>query len=280
MPYDKPIRNFSEFTKSSSLREKTRVFARDIAIRLLSFQKPKEMKEGWIRFPYYHHVFDDERKGFEKHLRFFSNSGDVICIDDAVKLLESSRPINGQYFCITFDDGFKNWIENAVPILVEHSLRAAFFVPTGYIGLDVIKNRDQVLNFFPGGDHLVEFLDWKDCKAIIDAGMTIGSHGVGHKKLIQLSIEDVVDELKTSKEIIEEKTEKPCTHFCCPFGRPGIDFLPESHPKIAADIGYQSFLTGHRGLNIEGDSPFNIQRDHLLANWGEEQLRYFLFGGN
>ena len=144
-------------------------------------------QQSWLRFPYYHHVFDDERAGFARQIRYFKNIADVISIDDAVALLESDAPIDGRYICITFDDGFKNWIENAVPILVEEKAVAAFFVAAGYIDTNLKDDQEKLLAFYDDGRRLLEFLSWEDCRTMIGAGMTIGSHSVDHVHLMDLS---------------------------------------------------------------------------------------------
>lgn len=259
-----------------SAAQRLRNAARACVIAGLSATRSPTRGSGWIRFPYYHHVFDDERAGFERQLRYFRNIGEIIGIDDAVAMMTGGTPIDGRYLCITFDDGFKNWIENAVPILVGQQAVAAFFVATGYIGTDVERDLERLLAFYDNDGRLMEFLNWDDCRAMTEAGMTIGSHSEGHVHLKDLSDDAVMGELTRSRSIIERETGKPCLHFCCPFGREGIDYDRDRHPEMAAAAGYVSFLTGHRGDNRAGTSPFDIHRDHLLANWGNYQLRYFL----
>jgi hypothetical protein len=50
-------------------------------------------------------------------------------------------------------------------------------------------------------------------------------------------------------------------------------------PSLAREAGYASFASGVRGGMAAGGDPFLLKRDHLLANWGEHQLRYFLSRG-
>lgn len=259
-----------------SAAQRIRNAARAAAIAGLSVTRSPTRKSGWIRFPYYHHVFDDERAGFERQIRYFKSIGDIIGIDDAVNMIASGMPIDGRYICITFDDGFKNWIENAVPILAAEEAVAAFFVATDYIGSDIEADRERLLGFYDDGARLMEFLTWDDCRRMTEAGMTIGSHSAGHVHLRDLSDAEAMAELKRSRDAIEQGTGAPCRHFCCPFGYAGIDYDPDRHPKMAAEAGYASFLTSHRGANRKGASVYDIKRDQLLANWGNYQLRYFM----
>ncbi|MCH8237206.1 MAG: polysaccharide deacetylase family protein [Proteobacteria bacterium] len=272
---DLPVRRYQDFSAGQTLLERVRGFARNATVMALSAGRSPAKSGGWIRFPFYHHVFDDERRGFARQLDFMASLGDFIGLDDAVDMMESGSPIDGRYFCVTFDDGFKNGITNAMPLLLDKGVPAAFFLVTGYIGTSVEKDRDKLLGFYESGDLLMEFLDWDDCRKMADAGMTIGSHTVNHVQLSQLDEAGAEAELRDSKQSIEKELGRPCEHFCPPFGRRDIDFLPHRDPEIARRVGYKSFHCGHRGAMRLGDSPMMVSRDHLLAGWGNYQLRYF-----
>jgi peptidoglycan/xylan/chitin deacetylase (PgdA/CDA1 family) len=268
-----PIRTYRDFTKNESFKTRTRTIARNAMIGLLS--AGRSIKRSGIRFPYYHHVFDDERQGFARQLKYMANQGDFISLNDAISMLDKNEPIDGNYFCITFDDGFKNWSTNATPLLLDAGAMATFFVVTGFIGTSVDSDQKKLLDFYQDEDRIMEFLNWEDCRSLSDAGMTIGSHTMNHVHLADLDDEAAQLELKSSKEFIEAKLGRPCDHFCCPFGREGIDYLIDRHPKMAKKIGYKSFLTGQRGLMQKGNAEMVIKRDHLLAGWGDYQLKYF-----
>ena len=273
-----PARTYAEFSRGQSAAARARTVARDAAVCLFSFVRSGARRSGEIRFPYYHHVFDDERLGFARQLQWMRRHGEFIGFEDAVALLASGQPIGGRYFCVSFDDGFKSCVENALPILTEHGATAAFFLPTRYVGTDIARDRDLLLHFYAGQKTLMEFMNWNDCHRLADAGMTIGSHTHGHAVLASLDAAAVTAELTRSKETIERELGRPCRHFCCPFGIPKTAFLPERDPDLARKGGYASFATGVRGAMRRGDSPFFLRRDHILANWSVRQLHYFLFG--
>src|SRR5262245_21192254 len=204
----------------------------------------------WIYFPLYHFIVDDERRGFAAHLRYMRQHGDLISIDDAVDAMANPRGIGGRYFCVTFDDGVKNCVTNALPILVEHRAPAAFFIATDYVGLRLESDWDRIHPFpqpYTGFRAAFDFVTWDDCRRMHDAGMTIGAHTRHHRRLHALSDAEFDDELRGSKERIEHETSAPCAHFAAPWGVPGADFDPAVHPARARSLGFRSFLTTHPG---------------------------------
>lgn len=271
-------KNYSELEKLYPFRRHMRSFARDLLILLLFTFSKRGSSTEWVRFPFYHHIFNDERSDFERHLRYFKNHGDFISIDKAVEIFERQEKIGGCYFCVSFDDGFKNCVSNALPILVENGCPAAFFIPSNYIGCDIDRDGDTIQKFFARANDLpmpIEFLSWDDCRKLRDAGMTIGSHTCSHIPPAKLNIEQLKLELIRSKHKIEEELRVDCRHFCCPWGLPGKHFRVDIDPLITKEAGYRSFFTSERGPNFKGTDPFRIRRDQILAKWDNYQLEYF-----
>ena len=231
---------------------------------------------GWIRFPYYHHVFSDERCGFARQMDYLKNFGEFISIDQAVEMFTSQTEINGRFFCITFDDGIKSCHEYAAPILTEREIPAAFFIVTEYAADTRAGERHICKPLHSRTPFSFEYLTGRECAEMVEAGMTIGSHTCSHINLVDLAAEKVRIQMRESKRVIEEKLGTECNHFACPWGGAGKDFHLQRDVNIAKELGYNSFLTTQRGRNQVGCSPFAIRRDQMYSNWGNYQLRYFL----
>ena len=231
---------------------------------------------NWLRFPFYHHVFDDERRGFAHHLDTMRDYGEFIGLDDAVRLITAGVPLDGRYLCLSFDDGFRCGLTHALPILAERSVPAAFFIVSGLVPDRATDCTAEHRRFFGPQRRPVPFLTWDDCRTLLEAGMTIGSHSAGHRPLIGLGDAEARTELAASKAAIETALGRPCDHFCCPWGKPGRDFKVERDPEVARGLGYRSFLTTKYGAMRPGESPFAIRRVCLIARFGSYQLRYFL----
>ena len=269
---------YAEFTALDPWHAPLRAAARDVALRTLAVGQRIDDTGNWIRFPYYHHVFDDERADFARQLRYLAGFGEFISLDDAVALLETDGAIDGRYFCVSFDDGLKSCLTGALPILAERSIPATFYVVTAMIGRTLAPGDEAARRDFGfrGRHTSLDFLTWDDCRTMVRSGMFIGSHCRNHVRLAHLGTEDAVAELSESKAAIEREVGAKCHHLCPPYGIPEKDFLPERDGGLARDAGYRSLAMGWRGAMRQGDDPFRLRRDHLIAGWGNHQLKYFL----
>jgi len=67
---------------------------------------------------------------FERQVEFLGAHYDVLPVDAALAETESGRP----RACITFDDGYRNNLELALPVLQRLQLPATIYLPTAFIG--------------------------------------------------------------------------------------------------------------------------------------------------
>jgi len=67
-------------------------------------------------------------------MRIFSRRGyRFISLDDAMEMLQGHKPMQPYSMVLTFDDGYRNNITHALPILRRYNAPATFFVPTGFL---------------------------------------------------------------------------------------------------------------------------------------------------
>lgn len=100
---------------------------------------------------------------------------------------------------ITFDDGNASDFEFALPALTERGLTATFFVVGNRVDTPHFLSSDQI-------------------RALVDAGMGIGSHGMAHRRWRGLGQPDLRSEIQDAKVRIESIVEQPVTEVACPFG--------------------------------------------------------------
>jgi len=80
---------------------------------------------------------------FEDHVAHLARHYDVLTIEEAAERLQARRaPRNG--LAITFDDGYRDNLTQAAPILARHGIPATIFLATGHIGTGIPMWFDQV----------------------------------------------------------------------------------------------------------------------------------------
>jgi peptidoglycan/xylan/chitin deacetylase (PgdA/CDA1 family) len=271
------INAYKDFEKHQTIADKSRNLIRNLTLRVISLNKSINKSANWIRFPYYHHVFNDERKDFERQLRYLKNYGEFISMDHAVQMIGSDVKIDGNYFCVSFDDGFYNCYSNMMEITDKLQIPVIIYLPTDFIGLSESKEEDldQLRKFYPEKEGFVPFLSWENCLEMLNHKISFGSHTGSHANLSKLGPIEIENELTRSKKKIEEKLNISCDHFACPWGRMNLDFFPEVTTEIAKRVGYKSFATTNRGKMEQGSDLFLLKRDHVIAEWSNFQLKYF-----
>ena len=93
-----------------------------------------------------------------------------------------------RFVVLTFDDGYRDFCDNAFPILDKYGFKAAVFIATGLMGL----KRSALAG--------KEIMDWSDARQLQKQGIVFGSHTVSHPILKKLILKDVENELRISKE--------------------------------------------------------------------------------
>lgn len=71
--------------------------------------------------------------GFDRHISCLSQVFRILSLDDALRRLRHGT-LPPRALCITFDDGYRDNIDVAIPVLQRHDAVATFFVSTGFLG--------------------------------------------------------------------------------------------------------------------------------------------------
>ncbi len=95
-------------------------------------------------------------------------------------------------------------------------------------------------------DEDLMFLTWKQCKEMLDAGISFGSHTVNHPHLSALNEEEMQIEMEQSKKDIEKNLKNPCIFFSYPFGEHNIKAR-----NMLKKTGYMLGVTTTYGMNTK-----------------------------
>jgi peptidoglycan/xylan/chitin deacetylase (PgdA/CDA1 family) len=161
---------------------------------------------------------------------------------------------------ITFDDGFRDCVEFALPVLQRHRFTAVFYLVAGLMG------RTSRWMASAGGPRF-PLVDWTAARALQDAGMECGAHSVTHPRLATCSADRSREELVASRRILEDRLGREVLDFAYPYGSvtPGVR-------TMAAEAGYRSACTGEKRLATEADDLLLLPR---VPVYGGESLLDF-----
>jgi peptidoglycan/xylan/chitin deacetylase (PgdA/CDA1 family) len=100
---------------------------------------------------------------------------------------------------LTFDDGNRSDVTEALPELVRRGLRADFFICPARFGT-------------------AEFVDEQDIRELDRAGMSVGSHGMDHVPWRRLERSAIDREIVHAKQVLEDTLQATVETAACPFG--------------------------------------------------------------
>lgn len=159
---------------------------------------------------------------FESHLQWLAKRRDrVATLEKLLNLPESDR-----HYAITFDDGYKDNLTTALPLLEKYELPMTLFIAAGFIGRDKYLTVDEVK------------------KIAAHPLVTIGSHGYSHRHFPQLSSKEARFELTESKRLLEEIIEKPVDLLAWSYGDCSAEL-----ERLSAGCGYRAAWSVWNGWN-------------------------------
>ncbi len=146
---------------------------------------------------------------------------------------------------LTFDDGYADLLTNVIPLLVELSLPVTLFLTVDHVrtGAPLYLRRDDVASL-----------------AALP-NVTIGAHGVSHRRLTSCSDADLERELVESRKLLEDWTQREITALAYPHG--AVDRRVRDAAEAA---GYRIGCTTRFGLNREARDPLLLCRTEIIAS--------------
>jgi len=164
-------------------------------------------------------------------------------------------PLPEKAVLITFDDGYRDTLDNALPLLQSHGFPAVIFVPVAFLDGEMP---------LPHESHLVErgmrnpTLDWGLMRELDAGGVRVESHGIAHRPLAEVSLDESVREIAVSKLKLEENLGRPVTAYAYVKGSEA-NFHPV-HESILKQAGYQIAFTSISRSNGPHANPFRLGR--------------------
>lgn len=234
-----------------------------------NFSPPPADTQLWIPTLVYHRIsiapknagsvyksLTIEPEWLEKHLQYLKeNNFETVKFSDVAEFFETGKPlpiaVGKKPVMINFDDGYKDFYENAFPILQKYEMTGTVFVIVKSVGNGAYMNWDQV-------------------KEISAAGIEVGAHTMYHPALT--ASKKAKWEIEESKRALQEKLGTEITTFAYPSGK--WNSYVENLVKEAGYKSARSFTTGN-GISLK--NLFHIPVVRVYANVGLERWKNQLY---
>lgn len=203
---------------------------------------------------------------FDEHLDVIRDRGHTPITAGAFAraLLDPASPLPGQPVVITFDDGFRDLHEEALPRLVDRGFVATAFIVTGYVG-----GNTRWLVGIGEGDRPV--VGWTELAELAGAGVEIGSHTHLHPQLDVIPRAAMIEELSVSRTILEDRLGQAVDLLAYPYG-----FHDCEVAGAARAAGYVAAYGVKNALSHRRDDPYAIARLVVGPDLEAEQLAAWL----
>lgn len=208
---------------------------------------------------YYHRVADDEateytigNQGFLDQMRWLKRNFDLVSMEEAQRRMRcgvNDRPA----VHITFDDGYADNCQAAIPWLVSERIPCTYFVTVR----NMLERRPfdhdlkQGLRLAPNSRD--------EIRAMADAGIEIGAHTYSHADLGKTTDPAALHhELVVARADLGAAIGRQIRYFSFPFGLHAN--LSCQAFALAAQCGYEGVCSAYGGCNYPGDDPFHVHR--------------------
>ena len=145
--------------------------------------------------------------------------------------------------CLTFDDGFRELVTDALPALGK--IPATVFAVTSQVG-----QRGILFDGIPA-----DFASWDELKTLQNAGWEIGSHAHHHVR------KPTLDDLEASQKTLHENLGAKATALAWPYGAYDATTI-----EAAKQAGFRCAATTRSG-RADRDTPFQLRRV-ILSGFG------------
>jgi peptidoglycan/xylan/chitin deacetylase (PgdA/CDA1 family) len=220
---------------------------------------------------FYHRIADDRASSwthsnrlFRKQITWLQRHCELISLEEAQRRVRNGFN-NRVAACITFDDGYAENCDQAIPLLVREKIPCTYFVSTQHVMDGKPFPHDTQQNAV-GRPNTIDQLRW-----MAASGIEIGGHTRTHADLGSITDEvKLYDEVVVAGEELQKAIRSPVRHFAFPYGMPKN--LSAHAFQLAFEYGYEGVCSAFGAYNFPGDDPFHIRRIHVddmlrLKNW-------------
>jgi peptidoglycan/xylan/chitin deacetylase (PgdA/CDA1 family) len=183
---------------------------------------------------------------FERQLAHLAGQDRVLTLDQAV----AGDPAGG--VVVTVDDGYRDFHEVVLPLLVRYGVPAVLYLATGLVAGEGAGPDDP------------DALSWSQLAEAVATGLvTVASHTHGHVDLSRAPEATCRDELVRSRKLIEDRLGVACRHFAYPWA-----VASATADRLVRELFDSAALDAWRTNRAGATDPWRLGRTPMLASDG------------
>ena len=201
---------------------------------------------------------------FAEQMAWLAERGGAMTLDDALAALDDVDRPPVDPVVVTFDDGTRDFVDEAVPVLARYGIPATLYLSTAFV---------ESGDLLPYG---APPTSWAGLRDAVSTGLvTIGSHTHTHSLLDRLPPQDLARELDEPSRLIERELEVTPRHFAYPKA-----LAPSPAAEAAVRARFRSAaLAGTRPNPYGATDVFRLARSPIQASDGMRWFRAKAEGG-
>ncbi len=180
-----------------------------------------------------------------------ANGYTFLTMSEVNEAVQNKKPLPTKSVVLTFDDGYKDFYTDALPILEKYQAKATAYIITGFIGKPNYMTLTQLTEVKKSG--LIE----------------IGAHTVHHIDLKHASLKQAHDEIAGSKVTLEKLFNDPVTTFAYPSGR-----FNDQAIQIVKEAGFTTAVSTMPGTQASTQNQFILYRLRAGGRTGKELISF------
>jgi O-antigen biosynthesis protein len=204
---------------------------------------------------------------FETHVRYLADNGyQTLTVSGLIDAMDGRAVMPPKPVVLTFDDGFADFHDAALPTLIEFGQTATLYVVSGAVG--------GYSAWLSGiGEGRRKMLSWAQLDEVRRSGIEVGAHTATHAALDLLSLEDAKKEIAASKRELENRLSAAVSSFAYPFGYQNVAVR-----ELVQREGYSSACAVRYAMSSRADDRFALSRHIALDSWDRDTLGAVLQG--
>lgn len=205
-------------------------------------------------------LFTVTEKDFERQMKYLKDKKyNVIKLVELAEKLKNKEKVPPKTVVLTFDDAYRDNYLNAFPLLKKYNISATIFVPTAYIGKEMINSEGKS----------IPVMNWQEARKMEESGIVdFASHSHTHPPMNQIAFEEFINEVKTSENLLNQNLKRPVKIFSFPKGK----YKPE-HANYIKKQNYLGAVTVKEGLVGPSDNLFTLKRNFVFSKGGFSQFK-------